>query len=86
MQQQQQQQQQQQWTKRTGGVLGEEERWTKRAPYGTRPARGFAHTEVSTAAAPLPPSEMALYKLGAEVRQLWRQFDQQSSKPRRRIL
>eukprot|EP01043_Picozoa_sp_COSAG02_P055216 COSAG02_NODE_6370_length_3619_cov_86.835227_1_plen_481_part_00 len=64
-----------QWIKRTGGVLGKEERWTKRAPYGTRPA----HTNVAT-------TELALYKLGAEVRQLWRQFDQQSNRPRRRIL
>ena len=70
-----------QWIKRTGGLLGKEERWTQRAPYGTRPARD--HTR---GPAPIPPTEMALYRLGAEVRQLWRQFDQQSNRPRRRVL
>ena len=70
-----------QWIKRTGGLLGKEERWTKRAPYGTRPAQD--HTRVATA---IPPTELALYRLGAEVRQLWRQFDQQSNRPRRRVL
>ena len=71
------------WTKRTGGVLGREERWTKRAPYGTRPARSSAQMEAATT---IPSTELALYKLGAEVRQLWRQFDQQSNMPRRRLL
>ena len=63
-----------------GVAHGGAERWTKRAPYSTHPARGSAH-EI----APLKSSDVALYKLGAEVRQLWKMFDQ-GNKPRRRVL
>eukprot|EP01045_Picozoa_sp_COSAG04_P024072 COSAG04_NODE_2956_length_3348_cov_7.203945_2_plen_441_part_00 len=63
-----------------GAAHGGAERWTKRAPYSTRPARKSAH-EI----APLKSSDVALYKLGAEVRQLWKMFEQ-GNKPRRRVL
>lgn len=71
------------WTKRTGGLLGKDERWTKRAPYGTRPARVPVRAQDATV---VQSTELALYRLGAEVRQLWHQFDQQSNRPRRRVL